>query len=213
MAYVRNGSLDHLVYAVTNLDTGIAEIERLLGVRAAAGGKHTGRGTHNALLSLGGSSYLEIIAPDPDQPAPTAPRPFGLDRLHEPRLVSWAARVADIEKRVAAARAAGYYPGAVVAMSRKLPAGGELRWRLAVHAEPVAGGVVPFLIQWDAGAQHPSETAPSGARLVDLQAEHPQPDDVNRMLEALAIDVTVTEAARPALIATIEGPHGTVLLT
>jgi hypothetical protein len=212
MAYIRQGSVDHLVYAVPDLVSGIAQIERILGVRAASGGKHTGRGTHNALLSLGGGSYLEIIAPDPEQPAPAAPRPFGLDRGGDPRLVTWAVRVSDIEKRVEAACAAGYDPGAVLPMSRALPDGGELRWRLAVHPEPVMGGVVPFLIQWEPG-KHPSETSPAGAQLVDLEAEHPRPDEVNRMLQALGVQLTVTESARPALIATIEGPTRTVILT
>lgn len=212
MAYVRQGSVDHLVYAVADLGQGIAEIERLLGVRAAPGGKHTGRGTHNALLSLGTGTYLELIAPDREQPAPAAARPFGLDKLTSPRLVTWAIRVSDIEKRVEEARSAGYDPGAVLSMSRKLPDGGELRWRLAVHPEPVAGGVVPFFIQWDPG-KHPSETSPGGAHLADLQAEHPRPDEVNAMLEAIGAEITVTQSARPALIATIEGPKGTVVLT
>ena len=212
MAYVRQGSVDHLVYAVADLDAGIAEIERLLGVKAAPGGKHTGRGTHNALLSLGGGSYLEIIAPDPEQPAPAAPRPFGLDRLREPRLVTWAVRVPDVEKRVEEARKAGYDPGAVLPMSRKLPDGEELRWRLAVNAEPAGDGIVPFLIQWEPG-KHPSESAPGGVHLTDLQAEHPRPDEVKAILEAIGAELTVTESARPALIATIEGPRGTVVLT
>ena len=43
------------------------------------GGSHPGLGTHNALLSLGDESYLEIIAPDPTQPKPDHPRIFGLD--------------------------------------------------------------------------------------------------------------------------------------
>jgi hypothetical protein len=212
MAYVRQGSVDHLVYAVADLEVGIAEIERLLGVRAESGGKHTGRGTHNALLSLGGGSYLEIIAPDPEQAAPATARPFGLDRLREPRLVTWAVRVPDIEKRVDEARKAGYDPGAVLPMSRKLPDGGELRWRLTANAEPAGDGIVPFLIQWGPG-KHPSESAPAGAHLADLQAEHPRPNAVNPMLEAIGAELTVTESARPALIATIEGPKGTVVLT
>lgn len=212
MAYVRQGSIDHLVYAVSNLDAGIAEIELLLGVKAAPGGKHTGRGTHNALLSFGRGSYLEIIAPDPEQMAPAAPRPFGLDRLREARLVTWAVRVPNIEKRVDEARKSGYDPGAVLAMSRKLPDGSELRWQLAVNAEPAGDGIVPFLIQWEPG-MHPSETAPAGAHLADLQAEHPHPETVTPMLEAIGAELTVTESARPALIATIEGPKGTVVLT
>jgi len=33
------------------------------------------------------------------------------------------------------------------------------------------------------------------------------------MLQALGVELTVTESARAALIATIEGPYGTVVLT
>jgi hypothetical protein len=212
MAYVRQGSIDHLVYAVSDLNAGIAQIERLLGVRAAHGGKHTGRGTHNALLSLGGGTYLEIIAPDPHQADPPTPRPFGLDRRREPGLVTFAVRVPDIEHRAEQARAAGYDPGVVLTMSRHLPNGDELRWELSANLELPGDGVVPFLIQWEPGP-HPADTAPAGARLADLEAEHPRPEVVGVMLEALGVEMTVTESARPALIATIEGPNGTVVLT
>src|SRR5262249_11322359 len=58
--------VDHLAYATPDLEKGVAEIERLLGVRATPGGQHPGRGTRNALVSLGPTSYLEIVGPDPD---------------------------------------------------------------------------------------------------------------------------------------------------
>ena len=60
--------MDHLMVAIRSLPDGIAEFERMTGIKAVVGGKHPGRGTENALVSLGDGSYLEIIAPQADAP-------------------------------------------------------------------------------------------------------------------------------------------------
>ncbi|MEV4081897.1 VOC family protein, partial [Nonomuraea fuscirosea] len=89
--------LDHLVYATPDLDATAAELERLLGVRPAEGGRHPGFGTRNRLVGLGGRSYLEIVGPDPEQEDPAGPRPFGIDGLRAAGLAGWALAVEDID--------------------------------------------------------------------------------------------------------------------
>ncbi len=122
--------IDHIIYGAPELERGIEAVEGLLGVRAAMGGRHVGLGTHNALLSLGGGAYVEILAPDPEQPAPLRPLPFGLDVPGEPRLVTWAIKAPDIDARAQGANAAGVDVGPVLRMSRVRPDGLRLEWAL-----------------------------------------------------------------------------------
>ena len=197
--------IDHLVYAAPDLEAAVEELERLLGVRAAPGGRHPRWGTRNALLSLGPDTYLEILAPDPAREKPGMPTIFRLDRLDEPRLVAWAAKGADLEGRVETTAAAGVHLGEIVAVSRERPDGGVLSWRLTDPEVVLADGVVPFLIDWGA-SEHPAIGAPQGCRLSSLRAEHPEPTRVAAMLSAIGSDLRVEAGPAPALIATIQTP-------
>ena len=168
-------ALDHLVYICADLEEGIRRIERLTGVRAAHGGSHPGLGTHNALLSLGDECYLEIIAPDPSQPTPAQPRPFGLDeRLDGVEkggglLVAYAVhptRGVTIELVAASLALEGLDPGRIRSMSRRKPSGATLQWQLT--SLDVAAGPRPWVIDWGA-TTHPARTSPTGCRLVELR--------------------------------------------
>jgi hypothetical protein len=205
------GIIDHLVYATPDLQTGIDRIEKSLGVRATPGGQHPGRGTRNALLALGPAVYLEIIGPDPEQPKPAQPRPFGIDALNEPRLVTWVVKETDLEKRSSNARRAGLTLGEIIPGSRKRSDGVLLSWRYTDPRTVVADGIVPFFIDWGE-TPHPAASAAAGASLVDLRAEHPDADRVQRTLRQLGLDLAVRPGSRPALIATVTGPRGSVEL-
>jgi hypothetical protein len=202
--------LDHLVYATPDLQLGIDTIERRLGVKATPGGQHPGLGTRNALAALGPTSYLEIIGPDPDQPWPAGPRRFGIDDLKAPRIVRWVVRSA-LPAVFEKAAKAGITLGAVASGNRRRPDGVVLSWRYTDPNTVVADGLIPFFIDWGT-SPHPALTAATGATLVQLRAEHPDASGVQKMLDGLGLDLRVSQASAPAIIATIDSPRGRVEL-
>jgi len=189
----------------------VDRIATLLGVTPAPGGQHRGRGTRNALVRLGPRTYLEIVGPDPDQPPPTRPRWFSIDRLREPRLVTWAAAAADIEGLANRAERSGVGIGPVQQGHRTRADGVELSWRFTDPTVVSCDGIVPFLIDWGT-SPHPAVTAPWGGELVALRAEHPDPASVDSRLRVLDLDLAVTRGEAPALVATIRTLRGDVEL-
>jgi hypothetical protein len=203
--------VDHLVLATPDLQRGIDAIEQQLGVKATPGGQHPGLGTRNALVALGPTSYLEIIGPDPDQPKPAGPRRFGIDDLKAPRIVRWVVKSSELEAVSARAARSNVSLGVVMPGSRRRPDGVVLSWRYTDPNTVAADGLVPFFIDWGA-SPHPALTAARGASLVQLRAQHPDPERVQKMLDQLGLDLRVNRGSAPAIIATIDSPRGRVEL-
>jgi hypothetical protein len=207
-------AIDHLVVAAASLGEGAAWLEELLGIELGPGGKHAAMGTHNRLLRLGPRLYLELIAVDPDAPAPGRARWFGLDgaalraRIAEcPRLIHWVARCDDI---VAASAASPEPLGDILDLSR-----GDFRWRITVPADGhlPGEGLVPSLIQW-LSPSHPATLLPDhGCALMKLEGFHPHPSLIRSALaspglkEALALFPAESGEA-PSLAAHIKTPAG-----
>lgn len=188
--------LDHLVIAARTLEEGRAWLEGRLGVTMQAGGEHAAFGTHNLLLSLGPSAYLEVIAVNPAAPAPSRPRWFGLDtpdltrKLDAgPALIHWVARTAQP-------------PADALELSR-----GENRWALTVPPDgslPL-GGVAPSLIYWHTPPP-PTRLPDAGVRLATLRLGTPEPQPLRQLLDQLGFvgEVEVQEAPSPELWAALE---------
>jgi hypothetical protein len=154
-------------------------------------------------------TYLEIIAPDPGQPEPPVPRPFGAGGVRRAGLVSWALACDDIDAAAAGARGHGYDPGPVADGQRTGPTRTVLRWRLTLNAMP--GGLIPFLISWG-DTEHPARSAPHGLTLEAFHVEHPDPASLAPPLTALGADVEIRPAAAAALVARLSGPNGSKVL-
>lgn len=199
-------ALDHLVLASPNPLVSLTVIAEHTGVMLSAGGAHVGRGTRNWLGRLGPDQYLELIGPDPEQPEPPGPRPFGVDDVTDTTLVTWCARNDDLDNLRERAAQAGIHLGAPFNMERDSPAG-RLRWRLSLTEFDTAGGIIPFFIDWKDSA-HPSGTSISGLSIGEFGAEHPDPQSVRTILDRLGVELQVTEGPAARLVATLHGPAG-----
>jgi len=202
-------SLDHVILGCNDLDAGIDYVFQRTGVRATAGGVHPGAGTKNALLSLGTLRYLEILAPDPLQPAPTDPRHVA--SLKNPALVGWAIHRSDLNEFAAALQRAGIDCVGPKPGSRSRPDGTTLRWK-SLALKDDGNGILPFFIEWDSGSPHPSVDAPAGCRLTDLRTDTPDPDGLKTLAAKLQLDARIGQSNELRLAATIAGPKGTLPL-
>jgi hypothetical protein len=197
--------LDHFILGCDELDRGIDFVERHTGVRAAFGGVHPGRGTRNALLSLGERKYLEIMAPDPAQHG--ALQIAGLRELKEPRIVGWAVHPVDVMQLAARLREGGIafkdpQPG-----SRQRPDGKLLHWKSLTLVDD-HDGLLPFFIEWSADSLHPSADAPKGCRLEHFGAVTPEPVGLSRLSAVLQIDLPISRGEKSGLQAIVSGPQG-----
>jgi catechol 2,3-dioxygenase-like lactoylglutathione lyase family enzyme len=164
--------IDHVILAVADPDGAAAEMERVLGLRASAGGRHDAHGTHNRLIFLG-DAYLELMGvfdaglADRSwwgahakqllsrEPAAYAGLPLASD---------------DLDADIARLRALGSPISEPIAGERRRPDGELVRWRVARLLEPDPDLGLSFLIEHDAGAAEwrPADRAARAAEVHPL---------------------------------------------
>lgn len=142
---------DHIVIAVRDLDAAIRSYQRL-GFDATPGGRHTGRGTQNALIRFG-LDYIELLSVyDEAEAAGSGLRgQIIVDFLHEREalLLGYALATTDIEQEAERFRGTDLLVQGPFAMQRLRPDGHLLSWRLFVPGGSSWRQPWPFLIQWD----------------------------------------------------------------
>ena len=137
------GRLDHLVILVKDLE-GAAEDYGRLGFRVTPGGEHADGLTRNALVPFRDGSYLELVAfVDPEG---TADNVWGWRKFSSREgLIDYCAASDDLGQEVRQLREMGFRTDGPHDGGRRLPDGGEIRWRSASIAQD--GKLLPFLIE------------------------------------------------------------------
>jgi hypothetical protein len=198
--------LDHISVVAPTLDIGADFVEAALGVRPGAGRAHPGMATHNLLLALGPTCYLEVIAPDPQAAPAPRPRWFGLDHVlpsTPPRLAAWVASTDDI------ASAATAELGSVETLRRESHV-----WRMTLRPDgslPL-DGAAPLLIQRASNVSPAAALPHSGLILRRLRIRHPAPPRVLALLAAIELQPPPTLSVEAdnacSLVAEIDTPFG-----
>jgi hypothetical protein len=199
--------IDHVILGINDLNRGIEDFQRLTGVLPVAGGSHPGRGTHNALASLGSGRYLEILAPRPDAP----PSEFvdGLRQLTTMTPVGWAVSTSDVDATVRALQQWGYDLSDREPGSRERTDGSKLEW---VSFDITTPGLdeTPFVISWSPASRHPSTDSPTGCTLEALTIELLAQSPSRQLLTRLNVGVQIKDGKQARPIVSLRCPKGVV---
>ena len=174
--------VDHVVYAAEH-DGARATAERLavqLGVEGVDGGVHPRFGTRNVILPLLGDRYLEVVEVL-DHPA-SDKAPFGqVVRARSAAgggWLGWVLSVDDIsvqEQRFGRESVNG---------NRHRPDGVELRWKQLGVKGLQSDPQLPFFVEWDSEAPHPSGVGPTDCALRSLEIA----GDPDRVRDWIGVD-------------------------
>ena len=160
--------LDHVVIAVLDLETAIADYTAL-GFQVLRGGDHPGRPTHNALVVFADGSYLELIAWK--SPAPQE-RWWPLLQRHGEGIVDFALLPQDTAETVAGAARRGLVLEGPLAGGRLRPDGERLQWQTARPSSAdlpfLCGDITPRALRVPEGAARVHPNGAIGVARLDI---------------------------------------------
>ena len=208
---------DHFIVGISDLDKGMNLIEEMTGVRPVYGGVHPTIGTHNALISLGDHTYLEIIAPNPDadvenlDPVLKAEFMEPLKQMTSLTPFLWAVGSRDLAMTGRLLKEAGIELSSPGAGSRKKPDGTVLNWHAAFITAP-RSAELPFFISWSETTVSPAEDSPPGCHFEHFSVSSPDPAVLEKLKEQLGLGVAISKASKLKFQLVLNCPMGAVTL-
>lgn len=203
--------IDHIVLVVPNLELGMASLFEKTGVMPIFGGRHLKQGTHNALLRIGESSYLELLAVDRENKDISAPRWMGVDLINSSCITRWAIKSDTIQSQLEVLNRYNKNLGFSKEGQRITPSGNQLVWELSVPLPKPKVEVIPFLIDWKESI-HPSKGLGNQCKISRFTLGHPNPLIINEVLKELNFEMTIFKASEPTIVLELETPKGVILI-
>ncbi|GGG28854.1 hypothetical protein GCM10011344_32090 [Dokdonia pacifica] len=208
-----NRSIDHIVYAVSDLDIASKEFEKKIGVAPVFGGHHTTEGTKNALINLQDGMYLELIAIDHNNKNLIQNRWMGVDVLTRNQVTRFALKSKDLIKDSRILKK--YHPamGTFKKGSRHTASAQVLQWELLMPLPTPEVELIPFVLDWSKSDTHPHDILPNmGCSLVNIQATHPTPEKILPFLKEIGYNLKIEEKQQISIKITLNTPNGIIHL-
>lgn len=204
--------IDHIAYAVPNLEKSCKDLEEKLGCKVVIGGRHLNNGTHNALINLGNEIYLELLAIDEENKEIKSPRWMGVDIITEPRVTRWAIKSDNLGAELATLKE--YNEGLAQSFegSRKKQDGSTLKWHMALPLPSPEIELAPFAVDWK-DSIHPTKSLPDECELLSIEFKHPNPAKVNELFSKLNIEHKAHQAVSTEIKLVIKSPKGVIELS
>lgn len=203
--------IDHVIYAVDDLEVAAARFRDEFGLESMAGGRHPGWGTANRIVPLG-REYVELVAVvDEDEAGASEFGRHVVDAAASGRrLAGWAVATDDlagIAKRLNLTVTNG---------SRVRPDGSTLSWQLAGVGHALTTPGLPFFIQWNAPPLlHPGaavvehRVTPRGITRIEIAAKNPS---LGAWLGHHDLPIRITQEGPSLAAVTIDTAAGELVL-
>lgn len=200
--------LDHIVLAAPDLEKAMEQFEQMTGIMPTHVGPLQGLGAKTAHVGLDHNRYIEILAPDLDNPGPLGDE---LKTLEEGTLAPYhySIRSSDVSRLIE-----GYVYDVLgwdpdhIAMVQALPDNSMRQWDLLTMYGHDMGGCAPYYVKWNDPAQHPTSCIPLNATLAACTIHAPENHDVHKLIAGVGgINV---EFGDPMLECSFDTPKGTV---
>ena len=206
-------AIDHIVYAVSNLEETINYFNTTHGLNPTIGGRHITKGTKNALLNLGAGCYLEIIAIDHDNQKINAPRWMGVDLIKEAKVTRWSLKSDELEKDQVILLSHHADMGVIEEGQRETPDGSFLRWKMILPLAEPETELIPFMTDWSLSGFHPTDNLPQQCSLENIRFSAPDSDSKTQLcFNKFFDDLNIAPHTEPKITLKIKGPKGSFYL-
>lgn len=204
--------IDHIVYAVPDLEAAILEFEAMTGVRPTFGGYHQHKGTKNALVNIGDGAYLELITVDQENTTISAPRWMGVDLIQEAKVTRWSLKSDQLEQDSQALRSYHAKMGLIEGGQRNTAAGDLLSWMMIMPLAEPAVEIAPFVTSWGENSVHPTQNLSPVCPLLDIQFVHPEPVALADLWRQLGLNYPILAGTTPQIKVVLDCPKGNIEL-